>query len=279
MAYAKPLFENGIATLPLINLLEMTGIQGVNPDIKSVLEITQLHWRQSDKHSGDIQDTFAHLKAGAKPIFEELGYIGEQIGTTQPYFDYAIVCGAYILAVRKRFALLKKLWETGVQFGHLVLCGGKRAANPEKESAYTINNPSGGLILRDDWQLLSNVPVTEDLLMEMVLQQSDLPKEWTRGNAYTVVDTPLREDRPTKKDPSGEDALNWWLKTKRPMGDSRVLLVYSQPQLRHMELTAKRILGPMKMQVDCIGYEAPGEINVNQVLDTIAKVIFEIAKT
>ena len=35
----------------------------------------------------------------------------------------------------------------------------------------------------------------------------------------------------------------------------------------------------MKMQVDCIGYEAPGEINVNQVLDTIAKVIFEIAKT
>ncbi len=185
--------------------------------------------------------------------------------------------GAYILAVRKRLALLDCLWGAGVIFDHLVLCGGSRPAHSVKESLDIINKADGGLQLWWDWQPLAQIPSTEAAIMETVLLQSDLPLEWS--NNYTVVNTPARTDRPEKPDPSAEDTILHWLKMARPKAGSSVLLVYSQPQLRHMEIVARRILERYDITVECVGYEAPGDINVSQVLDTIAKIIFELAKS
>lgn len=277
VAYATPLLENGKATSPLLKLLELTQVPH-DGSTASVLTATQTAWRQPTKHSGDIKDTFSHLKQEAQPLFEQLGYVGEQSGTRFLDYKYGMVCGAYILAVRKRLALLKRVWDNEpVRFEELVLCGGKRDAHPVKESLEIINKADGGLQLWDDWQPLKEVPATEDLIMETVLLQSYLPFGWSKN--YTVVDTPKRTDRPEKSDPSGEDTLRWWLQTKQPQANTRVLLVYSQPQLRHMEIVARRILEPNGMIVDCIGYEVSGEINVSQVLDTIAKITYEVAKT
>lgn len=273
-----PLFKNGIATAPLVDLLKLTKVHHEG-NLHGIQKATQDAWRQSSQHSGDIKDIFAHLKADVTPLFQELGYIGEQAETPLQHYSYGLVCGAYILAVRKRLALLKRIWEKGLTFDHLVLCGGKRAANPAKESLEIINKADGGLTLKKDWQPLTQVPSTEDSIMEAVLLQSDLPADWQSKEFYTVVDTPLRTDRPEKPDPSGEDTLEHWLETLRPKANSSVLLVYSQPQLRHMEVVARRIFEPMDIIVDCVGYEAPGNINVSQVLDTIAKLIYELAKS
>lgn len=287
MAHVTPLFKNGKATTPLLKLIELTtGVINHSDDIKSILEMVQKVWRQPTQHSGDIKDIFAsHVKTEARPLFEELGFIGEQTDVPYKDFDFCYLSGAYILAVRKRFALVKRMWEQGkVQFPHIVLAGGKRARHPVKESLEILNKADGGLTLRNDWQVLvlGQEPRTEDLIMEMVLLQSELPSVWASGwkkGTYTVVGTPLRTDRPEKPDPSGEDVLQHWLKTAGPVANSRVLLVYSQPQLRHMEVVAQRIFERHEIKVTCVGYEAPGEINVSQVLDTIAKVIYELAKS
>jgi cellobiose-specific phosphotransferase system component IIB len=283
VSHMTPLFQNGSVSPPLASLLKMTGVQH-NCDITSVMQSTQVFWRQPTQHSGDIKDVFAHLKAEAKPFFEELGYIGEQTETRWDNYDYGYVCGAYILAVRKRLALLNATCQSKhIFFPHLVLAGGKRARHPVKESLAVLNNAEGGLMLRKDWQPLAQeqAPPTEDLIMEMVLMQSELPASWQHKFGHTVVGTPLRTDRPEKPNPSGEDVLkDWFAKVSdtRFMGNVRILMVYSQPQLRHLEITTRRILEPYNVNVDCIGYEAPGDINVSQVLDTIAKVIHELAK-
>lgn len=280
MSQVAPLFSDGKASVQLNKLLKLTNVNNHNGEILTVLAVVQAAWHRPTQQTGDIEDVFAHLKAETKPIFTELGFIGEQTHTSEPIYDYATIGGAYILGVRKRFALLKRLWDTKrIDFLNLVLCGGKRPANPAKESLEIINTASGGLTLLEGWQPLIEVPATEDLIMETVLLQSNLPKAWQNKSFYTAVDTPLQADRPSKPDPSAEATLYWWLKTKSPASGSSVLLVYSQPQLRHIEIVARRIFEPRDIRVDCIGYEAPGEINVSQVLDTIAKVVYELAKS
>lgn len=280
MKPATPLFDNGAPTEPLLTLLKRTDVTHAG-NLQSIRDATQQGWRQRGKHSGDIPDRFPELRDEAIVLFEELGFIGEQ-PPQLCFYDYALVFGAYILAVRKRLAMLKQLWwEGGLRFGHLVLLGGKRPAHSEKESLAKINAPEGGLIMRPGWEPLTAVPPTEDEIMRTVLVESDLPAEWKDPRGHTVVDTPLRSDRPEKPDPSAEDTLLWWL-GKSPCGisGSRILGVYSQPGVRHIEAVCQRILGGYSCTMDCVGYAALGStLNVSQTLDTMAKVIFELALT
>lgn len=279
MSHSTPLFDSRGPTEPLKALLALTDVQH-NSTLRGVRDATQTGWRQPAQHSGDIADRFADKRDEVTPLFEELGFLGEQM-PRESYYDYVLVFGAYILAVRKRLALLHRLWndeKTPLRFGHLVLLGGKRPAHAEKESLANLNKADGGLTLRADWRPLITVPPTEDEIMHTVLMQSDLPTEWTQPGKFTVVDTPLRTDRPQKPDPSAEDTIKWLL-AKGPfaISGSRILGVYSQPQLRHIEVVCRRILGGYTCDVDCVGYAVTGQANVSQTLDTVAKVIYELA--
>jgi len=268
---AIPLFDNGTATGPLLQLLSLTEVTH-DGTLDGIHRATQENWRQHGKHSGDIVDRFPGLLGQVTPIFDSLGYTGEQSAPRDRY-DIAIVFGAYILAVRKRFAMLKRLWDDGLRFDQLVLLGSARKAHPEKESLAKVNSAEGGLQLDPQWENLEEVPPTEAKLMETVLWQSRLPEEW-RDN-FLVVETPLRTDRPEKPDPSGEDTIEYWL-NQHDDGANSALGVYSQPQVRHMEMVTRRLLLPRGIEIDLVGYAAPPSTNVSQVLDTVAKVIHEL---
>lgn len=272
MKAAIPLFDNGQPTKPLLRLLQLTDVTH-DGTLEGVHRATQERWRQHGKHSGDIVDIYPLVADQVVPIFEELGYVGEQSAPRKQY-DIGIIFGAYILAVRKRFAMLKRLWDDGLRFDQLVLLGSARKAHPEKESLAKVNSAEGGLDFDPMWENLEEVPPTEAKLMETVLWQSDLPAEW-RDN-FLVVETPLRTDRPEKPDPSGEDTIRQWLDYHDASGSTAVG-VYSQPQLRHMEVVCRRLMVPRGIEVDLVGYAAPPNTNVSQVLDSVAKVIHELA--
>jgi hypothetical protein len=268
-----PLFEEGRATPPLRALFFYTGLtQDQDGGLESVYKATQKAWRETTKHSGDIPDKFSEqARTVMTPHFEALGFTGSQTSITRRNFDFAAVGGAYVLGQRKRLAFLHEMTFYGLNFNRLVLLAGKRPANPQKETLEVLNKADEGLKLDPNWQPLTAVPPTEDKIFETVLLQSILPESWKK--TYTLVDAPLRTDRPEKPDPSFEDTLRRWLQIEQVPPDASVLLVYSQPGIHHALGLARRILA--SRHVECVGCGAPAQPNCSKVLDSIAKEIYE----
>lgn len=261
-----PLFDGSRPTPPLQRLLELTGaVHDGTP--AGICAATQQVWRQEGVHQGRIEDRMVHLRDDAVPLFQQLGYIGEQLATGKEY-RYALVGGAYQLAIKKRLALLLREWHRGVRFQHLVLLSGERPAAPDKESLEQLNAEVDGLVRCGQ---IGMVPKHEAAIMDAILWTFEFPAEWKAN--HSLVCAPRVEGRP-KPDPTGEETISYWLTRAKPEPGS-VLMVYSQPGLSHMQRLVRRQLEPLGFPTEVIGYAPAGEVNVSMVLDSIAKAIYE----
>lgn len=263
-----PLFIGGQPSRPLLRLLDLTGVVHDGTPT-GILDATQQSWSQKGVHQGRIEERLAHLRENATSLFEQLGFTGEQLASKHGY-RYALVGGAFQLAIKKRMALLLREWRRGVRFKQIVLLGGERPRAPDKESLEQLNAEVDGLVRLPDCSITIE-PANELEIMVAIFWAFQFPEEWYPGHA--TVCAPRVPDRP-KPDPTGEETILHWLSTYQPE-PGPILLVYSQPGLPHMQRLARRVLEPLGFQVDVIGYAPTGVINVTQILDSVAKAIYE----
>lgn len=234
----------------------------------SIRDATQKEWYQAGKLRAEIVEQHQEKRGEAMPLFAELGCVHEINAPIKDYL-HALVLGGTVTAVRKRLAFFRKQWQEGVRFQKLFLIGSQRKLIPGKEAESVIFNPENAELPYDAPQKPpSYIPQNEADMMTAVYQQAANRFPWDMK--MTLVSSGDVGERPANT----EETLNTWMRMGSMGG--KCLVVSSQPFVSFQQLISTKVLGRKHPRIDCIGYEFPGA-SVSQILDTIAKVIYELA--
>jgi hypothetical protein len=187
-----------------------------------------------------------------------------EICPTHHTYDYAIIFGALIHTVRKRIAYLVKLWHEGIRWNSLVILSGQRNLDPILESDTTWNDASL-LPIKTSWKL-SQVPKTEIDMIQMVLEQSVLPADWTTIPT-TLINTPMQLKEFGLLRPNTADTILCWLTTHPTPGS--IVAISTQPYICYQDAILKRIL-PSSFSIETVGPEIdPCEVQPEILIGTI----------
>ncbi|MCB9808326.1 hypothetical protein H6770_03655 [Candidatus Peribacteria bacterium] len=268
---ATPFFDvNGQPSEPLLKLLERLGVQH-DGTLKSIRDATQEAWYQAGKLRAEIKDTVeqGQLHNDVVGHFSQLGMM--HAVESEGSYEYALLLGATVAAVRKRLAFLRTQWEKGLLFKELVLLGSERDLIPEKEGHDVLFNPKNAeLPFPEVRAKTAEAPPRNEIeMMEMVCQQADFP--WDNRVRVTPVRTPGRANTSV--------TVQQWLKDAQPEPGT-CLAMSSQPFVSFQTLVVEKELKKHnnRFSVDGIGY-ASLTLPVATYLDNVAKVIYELAES
>lgn len=261
------LIQDGQPVPALLTLARRHGIEASN-DISALglSEALSKHWLRTTEHQYQIP--------GGPPSIEDLALLQElnltEAVLTPPWqYDGALILGATIVAVRKRLAYLVDQCRGGVAVSTIYLLGGARPLDPIKESREALCTPAD-LPFKADWTPPEQMPTTEAGMMELVLQQSQLPENWK----YELVNTPLQPTPNGKtRHPNTADTAKEFLKTNPKPGT--YLVVSSQPFIARQTINVRRVLPRDMYSLVGIGYAAgPGTL-LKTFLDEIVRLLNE----
>lgn len=232
---------------PLLELLEITGVQH-NGTPKSILEETQKKWlRPSGKERWQIPDIDEHLKKQIVPLADQLGFVGEICPQATDY-EHAAILGATFQRMGKRLDYLVRLWNQRIRFKEIVFLTGQRPLDPSIEPVFEgCKNESEAA--RHVW---STHLIPDEMRMIPV----------------TFIDVPMKEDgrRPTIR-----DTYPAWLETQPKPG--RILLISNQPYCRYQDVLAKALFSK-NFQIETVGPSIGEKTSGADLLDSITQWIF-----
>jgi hypothetical protein len=190
------------------------------------------------------------------------GFINETKPSQQQY-DYAAWPGALVTRATARLDDLYNAWESGVHWKQLIIFGGKRPLQTDKENleaccrTLNITGTEQLHIARCWWDQLK--PQTELGLMEWIYRQSLEIHEPMKDSEYPVfVDAPMKppvkEGGPPVR-PTTEDTVLEWLWSNPKRGS--LLLSSGAPYGMAQDEAFWMLVEPYGITVETFGHAAP----------------------
>lgn len=200
-------------------------------------------------------EMFKQHRAELLQVLEDAGLLGS-VKPTQKYYDHVLVLGATQAEVDKRLDHLKELWDQGVRFGKIHLLGSERPLMADREDSAGKRGPNG-----------TASRIEMDMMEDRYYAKSaSWPKEMQAVRVFEV-------NTYNKKDGSRantKDTIEAWQQTNPGAGE--VLAISSQPYVKYQDAAIKAVL-PRSFHVETVGVEAPRDIKISVVADTLARQI------
>jgi hypothetical protein len=268
--------ENNQPRVKLLQLLELVGMEPLNPSEKAVLQINE--WaqknllRQGERWQAQTE-RFEALKLQIKPLLTELNFVE----ATLPHFkEYqgAIVHGGLLPRVRLCIHYLVEQWTQSVRFSHLYFFSGERPLEVQESRAALMQDESSPLKIRQEWVAPLEFPKTECEMMQFVWEQSAIPEDMRQAVEIHFINAPLKKDSTSGRwlRPTTDDTVEAWLKTQPMQG--RYLAIAKAPYTNRQD-SVVRLIAPKTYQFDTIGPGANEQEKVAIFLDEVARFIFQ----
>ncbi len=262
--------DAGAPSKQLQQLLSLFEIAHDN-SLKDIVEKTQKAFlRQAGKERWEIADQTNHEKDQAIQLLNNLGLV-QEVTPMQQEYEYALILGATVHPVRTRLAHLISLFKKGIQFKHIVVLGGQRPLDPNRESPEELLKPKTDFPLKNDWVLSGDLPKTETEMMRMVFDQAILPEEM-QSTPIVFVDTPMQTTlNGNLRRPNTPDTVVEWLKSNPNPG--ACLVLSNQPYVGYQDAVVQSVLSK-EFSIDTVGQKAT-EKKIVIFLDTIARWLYQ----
>lgn len=270
---SKLLFDaKGNLSQALTALLELTGIQH-DGSLASAVEQTQQQWlRATGKERWQINELFPEKRQEALLLLDELGCIAA-VQPTHNHYDYAIILGASVPAIRIRLSYLAQLWQDGVHFENLIFLGGARPLDPQRESASVLlDTKNKTLPAKNGWQYNGILPTTEITMMQFIYDQADLPKEFM-ACPVKFISTPLQKTNyaANPRNPNTADIITTWL-AQDPMNGT-CLFISNNPYIGYQDAVVRTTM-PQDFIIETVGNAATDETKLSVFLDNCARWLY-----
>ncbi len=273
------LFENDKPTHVLTELLNFLQIKHDGTKIGIVKATQQPQpeglMRAAGKERWEIENWPIENQKKLQSYLDNLGMRAALVPQKKQY-EYAVILGATLPAMRARVAYLKKLWlEQGIRFNQLVFLTGQRPAAPNETKENVLDADNGQLSFKTDWQL-KEMPTNETEFARLIMEQSALPKEWQEITT-TFVDTPptVKKDGTTIR-PTTPDTIKFWLDSYKPKPGS-IIAISGQPHAHYQDATLRTYM-PSEFQVETVGSAQSDQTTDAVVLDALARWIYQEAQ-
>ena len=174
--------EKEIISQSLLKILEITHVEH-DGSLSNIVAATQRVWlRSPEKERWEFNYAFENARNELLPYFDQLG-MTQEIRPKEKIYDYGVILGTTINALRRRFAYLFRLYESGVIFKKCVIITGERALYPtimvgdhpddseyeSREEMFKRNNKL--LPIRADWREPEFAPATESEMVHCSLSK------------------------------------------------------------------------------------------------------------
>lgn len=143
-------------------------------------------------------------------------------------YDYAVVLGGTLTAIRHRVFFLKQEWDRGVRFKEIIFLTGDRPRFEALEDEALLLDPNFvGYIISPAWSFEGFLPKNEKEIAQFVWEQMELPEAWKSEKVkVSFIEAKGKEKG---KFASRKDSLQAWLAKNPDVG--KVLFVSSQPYI------------------------------------------------
>jgi hypothetical protein len=260
-----------VAQPALLHLLNLTGVHN-NGTLADITAATQKAWlRSPNQERWQMAEYTADNKDQLFQTLKSMGII-DTISPMHTQYDYGVVLGALAERVRMRLAFLVEQWHSGVRFNSLVFLGGERPLDPTVESekelleGTVINWPR-----KQNWSLQGSLPKTELEMMQMVLDQTELPADMAKVPCLFVNAPAKQAADGSLKRPTRADTIIAWLEHNPTPGIC--LFSSSQPHVLY-EHAVMQLCLPREFTVETVGRYASNTTNVAVILDAIARTLY-----
>ncbi len=269
--------ENHQPRVKLIQLLEIVGMPSLENSENPIFQIND--WAQKNLlRQGERWEEqtlkFEKLKSQIKPILSDLGFIES---TTSHFTTYqgALVHGGLLSRVRLRLNYLTLEWNRGVRFQDLYFLGGERSLDAQQENKdLLIQDPASVLKIRKDWKAPKELPKTENEMIQLVWEQSEIPEDMRKQVTVHFINAPMKKDPKSNNllRPTTDDTIEMWVKSSPPYG--RYLAVTNAPYINRQDVVI-RTVAPTEYGFDTIGPGAREQEKMVIILDELARLIFQ----
>lgn len=277
--YSKLLFdENDQPRIKLIQLLELVGMEPLNPSENAISQInnwTQKNLLRSGERWEEQTTKFENLQQKIKPILGELGFIHEAQAHFKNY-EGAIVHGGLLPRMRLRIHYLIEQWNRGVRFSHLYFLSGARPLEAQQENPVTFAEDEQSLLkIKKNCTAPNEFPTTECELAEFLWTQSDIPEAMQKEVEIHFINAPMKKEPESEKllRPTTNDTIEAWLKTAPPIGC--YLAVTNAPYIHRQDIIIRKI-SPKEYTFDTIGPALNEREKMAIIFDELARCIFQI---
>lgn len=209
------------------------------------------------------------------------GFLNETKPSAKHY-TCAVWPGALVTRAVARLADLVGAWNSGVRWQEIVVLGGKRPLQQDKESyeqcCRALNSPIEDMSTRSFWENLN--PQTELAMMRFLWSGFEKwhPKFGSELKTVTFVDAPMKppakEGGPPVR-PSTEDTVREWLWTNPKPGS--VLLSSGAPYSMAQDEAFWTLLEPHGFTVETFGHAAP-DLPIENFMREVAGCVNRIRK-
>jgi hypothetical protein len=217
-------------TTPAFKQLLKEHLDCESSNLSDIVTATQAGWMRSD----DIERwELSNIEADQDTVelFRELGLV-DAVDPLNTEFDYAIIFGATVQAMRKRLAYLLELYNKGVRFKQIVFLVGDRKRDPVKESDEVLQNKENQYLTnKDNVECYAQTPPSNETEMAqmiwnqaMLFELSKIPVIFVHAQS-TIINGIVRR-------PTTIDTVQTWKKEHNPKQGSRILAISSQPHIR-----------------------------------------------
>jgi hypothetical protein len=282
--------SQGVISDNLATLLKITGLYDEKDSLEDIVNKTQQHWISGIQGSGGKERTdfidSAEQKKIAKPVIEwakKMKLFDERKPLLRRY-DYGVVLGTNLKAVRERIAQFVRAWEEGIRFDKLVFLSGERdlrKGEGEPESIAVLCDPSKSpLAFKKGWSLNKDTPYETEYDMVLILwDQLEIPQDM--ADALKGKIEFINAPRGSYPRPSTKDTFEVWMNTHPKPG---TILAYGYPLLWvQYQIVGENVLQKKGFALDTAAYALSEEDQKQYghafcalILDTVAKVLFEI---
>ena len=254
--------SDGKPSSALVQLLHAFGITAETS--QEIVKETQAKWlRTPGKERWEAEDPYASFKEELMPLFKQFGAISE-IKPLKKEYDYVLIMGGLYRRVVSRMNYAAQLWQDGVRYKEIVALGSERELNPELEPVshffdFSYQTP------------LSEIPKTEYDMMQYVYANTRMAVEMENIKT-TFINAPNTIANGKTKRANTQDTLTEWLKSNPKPGSC--LIISNQPHIDYQKSVARTVL-PESFIIDAAGDECDANSKVNEILDAIARVIYQ----
>ncbi len=257
--------DNNNPSQELLRVLELTNIDH-DGTLAGIVSATQGAWFKSGKFRFEISDEDREMiTPELMECFQKLEMVHDRFSSKDEY-DYVLLLGATITAVRKRLAFLLKCMSVSLKANNVVMLGSGRKLDPQRESFEMLTNPENGILaFKEGWFLEGDAPRTEAEMMKMVVEQSDLPSDL---EFVFIAHTGERAN-------TGQ-TVEMWLEQESPAVGS-VLAVSSNPFVGYQAQSVANSL-PQGFGIEGCGYASIAAYGLHVYLDNLAKFLYELNK-
>lgn len=257
--------ENKAPSKTLEKILELFDVDS-SQSWSKIIEDTQSKWYTSQER-WDMAEVHTDKKDDVMRLLGDLECL-KAIKPVKKHYDYAVILGATVPAVRNRLNYLFKLCNEGVRVDKVVFLGADTELTTGVEFNRLMDRTDSSYPFLENWSLKGSNPKTEIEMMEAIWSQTNLPSA-LKGTPTQFVATPaiLNADGALRRADTSA-TLRQWMK-EEPELSGECLVLSSQPYVGYQDTVVRTHL-PHSLYIETVGPEANPDMKLSVHLKNLA---------